>query len=658
MKRIQLSVRPVCARTCSSTAAPPSVPLRRKWAISSTGTVPASQLDVLHREFMAAQQQRHDAAVLPTVFDIPAVNNHRRGVHAGPAEAAAEGSTTPHMDVYGSYDGLLDDAPTAELTDGDASADTVREVARRARLLDYSTLHGTALAAMTPDQVQAAASAPKSSLHSRLRDKKARSTAEWANRQRNHSILRQPPQTLASATAMLFPVKRLDEYKLTSAAHASAQADVETARKEQLRQEAQEFAPSEALRANTFSGLLRKFTLDINKKYPTNHLITAQRVTIQGIYDKIGGAIHYFPPAEQEAMTVGAARELATEHEMDLIQVRLNAAPRLGMQDVAVCIIADATSFAMDEMETQFARQPGPIGTYETLEVGFTGATDGFAVKFKTREIAKFLARKHFVRVVLRHFGTPREGFPVFEVILEEIKKEAKRIKVDFAAGTIRYDKGELVMMLMPSTPKAPVHATTVPSQADIAKAMDEAIYDEQYDREVVAPGEMAHEPDRKRMEWMRHNGLAWTYRSRGLTLAQQRVLKVFQRLPKNQTKMFMARGDVNVKQFTGKSKTSNSALLWPRVSNLDQSRRGTTVLTTRHDMGLSEMIDEGETESNTSRTASLWYRGAGDALDVGSAKEQLGLKTNRHRIPRKAAGFATLGVQEASQYPSTIKET
>lgn len=113
---------------------------------------------------------------------------------------------------------------------------------------------------------------------------------------------------------------------------------------------------------------------------------------------------------------------------------------------------------------------------------------------------------------------------------------------------------------------------------------------------------------------------------------------------------MYSARGDVDLKApFKTHSMTTADSIGFGRETNLEQAERGAGVLTRRSEMTISQVLDRGETPSETHTLGDFSYAMTGDIFEVAHMKEALNLKRNRKKFPRMAPGFATVGVTDDS---------
>lgn len=459
--------------------------------------------------------------------------------------------------------------------------------------------------------------------------------------------LRPKRESLTTRVAQL-PLDRFEAPFLTEESNADKYRELETVREEEHYDEKQTHAPSTATSARDFETSLRHALMRYYSLYPVNTLITSENVVIMAVQDKTTGEEIRLPPP-QEPITSAQAREVAEAHDLDLVQVGVMQSRSRSEPETVLCVLTDHLGAVMDELQwTAQESLDKPRDNFETLEVGFRGGTDAHAIWFKTREVARMLKKGHPVLLSLAEFGTPREGFPVMDTILAAMQAECRKYGSVYAVGKVRYDNGSLKALVMPSTHKTPLTTSKHPSQKELAEGLSDALYDEQYDREVTVHNDGMHFKDKQGL-YMYPDAFNWALRGGGLSLRSQRKLKITQGwLPKGE-KIYKLRGDVNDREWRTLSQTTAESIGSPAESNIDQARRAATVLTLRHNLRISDMHDQQETEGNTSTIATAHYRTEGNALDVGALKEDLGLKTNRVKLPRKASGFATMGMAEPS---------
>jgi translation initiation factor IF-3 len=611
-------------------------PLRRTLTPASLGSVPSTALDDIVREYQAQRGLDDTAARLPSTWHLPRPVRRRltgrSDVVPEPAlKSECAESTFAHLEVEGTYPN--DDVRSILKTDDEVDdMEALREIQRRNGAAGFMGSHASTLAEKSSDELQSMD--PKNQLRPAVRKKPERVN------------FFEDRDTLVSTAATLVPERRYTYDELSSAEHAKAQLRVTNAHERQMQEERQALAPSDALRHHTFDNRVRHLVLKFHRKFPVNHMITAPKASIVAVHSRDAQEMVTF--SDRDHLELAEARKIAAAHGMDLIQI--GTITHGDGVPVAKCWVADAQALAMDELEAAIGAWSDPVGAYEALEVGFTGGSDSNTLLFKCREIAQFLTKGHPVTIRLTKFGTPREGFPVMEVILGQIKTQCDRLPVHYTAGKLRYDLGALLCQLMPSTKKSPLSKSTHLTQEEMVRGLDEALYAERVDQEIDLRLVAGNRADEKHYRSLDRRGLLWTLRTEGLPLRIQRRMKVFQgMLPKSLKDMTLARGDVNVR--TLRSLQNHDEWLHPRENNIDQATRGVRVLINRHSMGLSEMIDKGDTEDKTHTLARHHAEFSGDAMKVGEVKEAMGLKTNRRRTMAKARGFSTMGVEEPSGY-------
>lgn len=98
------------------------------------------------------------------------------------------------------------------------------------------------------------------------------------------------------------------------------------------------------------------------------------------------------------------------------------------------------------------------------MEVGFRGGTLPHAIRVKAIGIAKHLLHRYAIRLNLTEFGTPKEGFPILQVILDEVKRQATRLHAFHTAGIIQANYDEIFCYLYPPTGRSPKVAVRHPT--------------------------------------------------------------------------------------------------------------------------------------------------------------------------------------------------
>lgn len=400
---------------------------------------------------------------------------------------------------------------------------------------------------------------------------------------------------------------------------------------------------------------VRKETLLYFQAHPINEMIQEPFARVRSILPSDGGPEVHFPADDPDTdvdIPTAQARTMARELGLDLIRVGTLYTPINDRRVVAVCTIADHREHMRDMIRFKIKKlgvQRPP--TKEGIEVPFRGGTHPHAVRFKSIGIAKHLLLGHVVRINLTDFGTVREGFPVFGSILDEVARQALQLHAYHTAGVVRANYNEVYCYLYPSTGRSPKSTVLHPTQEQLATVRDRCLLERE--REVYFDGLYDKKTPRERLTYMRklQDGTAWADRDDGLSLQRQRDMKVMLGyLPKGNHELYAARGDVNVPApFRASHPTSVDRWTHPQESNLEQAARGSAVLAKRLSMTVSEMHDRQETAENPATLDRFYYRIQGPALEAGELKEALGLKGNRKRLPRRAPGWATLGMEKVS---------
>jgi hypothetical protein len=324
---------------------------------------------------------------------------------------------------------------------------------------------------------------------------------------------------------------------------------------------------------------------------------------------------------------------------------------------VAVCVVGDHREHLRRDVKLRLAKQGVNAPPAKPLiDVDFRGATHPFAIRHKVARIVRQLVRGAPARITLRDFGSPTEGFPVFQTILDEVKMQANEIKAFHRAGPITAGYDEISCFLLPSTAKSPKSSVMHPTTKELDKVKRLRQVEEQ--KEIHFDGYYGTLTAKERLQYAYklRDGTAWAEQDEGLSLRAQRRLKIFQGfIPKGNKDLYSMRGDVNIPfPFKTNHVTTMEKWQYGQETNLDQSERASAVLGKRRNMMVSEMHDMGETEENPSVVDRFQYRMSGNALDVGILKESLGLKNNRKRVPMAAGPWGTLGLPNQEKSPFT----
>ncbi|KAF8282017.1 hypothetical protein TcBrA4_0086770 [Trypanosoma cruzi] len=396
---------------------------------------------------------------------------------------------------------------------------------------------------------------------------------------------------------------------------------------------------------------VRRETLLYFQAHPINEMIQEPFVRIRSILPSDGQAEVHFPAGDADTdvdLPTSQARRMARELGLDLIRVGAIHTDRSDRRVVALCKIADHREQMRDMLRFKLQKlgvQPPP--TKECIEVPFRGGTHPHAIRFKSIGIAKHLLRRHVVRINLTEFGTPKEGFPVFRTILDEVKKQTLQLRAYHTAGTVRANYNEVYCYLFPSTGRSPKTTVTHPTLAQLDAVRDQRILEDE--REIYFDDLNNKKTARERLAYIKklEKGTAWADKDEGLSLQRQREIKVMLGyLPKGNRELYAARGDVDIPPpFRASHPTSVERWTHPPETNLEQASRGAAVLGKRLAMTVSEMHDRQETADNPTLLDRFYYRLQGPALEAGELKEALGLKRNRKSVPRHASGWGTLGM-------------
>ncbi|GET88027.1 hypothetical protein, conserved [Leishmania tarentolae] len=419
---------------------------------------------------------------------------------------------------------------------------------------------------------------------------------------------------------------------------------------------------------------VRRETLLYFQAHPINEMIQEPFVRIRQFVPPGGGAsVSFHPdgplpmPADSYSdsrsviewvnmdadIPVQEARRMAQELGLDLIRIGALYSQKTDRRIIALCMVGDHREHMREMIKFKIQKlgvQPPP--TKECIEVPFKGGTHPHAIRFKCVGVAKHLLHRHAIRINLTKFGTPREGFPVFQSILDELKRQCMRLKAYHTAGQIQSNYDEIFCYLYPSTGRSPKTTVTHPTPKQVLAARDERILENE--KEIYFDDLQDKATRKQRLQYMLklENGTAWAEKDEGMSLQRQRAIKVMLGyLPKGNRELYAARGDVNIPApFRASHPTSVHKWSYPSESNLEQASRGAAALGKRAAMPISEMHDAGETPENPTQLDRFYYTAEGPALEMGEFKEALGLKDNRARRPPMGAGFATLGVESVDE--------
>lgn len=364
---------------------------------------------------------------------------------------------------------------------------------------------------------------------------------------------------------------------------------------------------------------------------------------------------------EETEVPLSEARRLAATLGWDLIRVSTHFTTQEDRRAIAVCRIGDHRILLREMLSFKLQKlgiQPAP--TPRAVEVSFRGGTHPHAMRVKAVGIGKRLLHRHAVKIRVTDFGAPREGFAVLQAILDEVHLQCSAMHAYHRAGQIQSSFDELSCFLYPSSGRSPKTTVTHPSAQEVSMLRDlreevnekEIFFDDYYDQPTAR--------DRLRYATRIADGTAWSMKDEGLSLQRQRAIKVMLGyLPKGNSEMYAARGDVDVPApFRTSHPTGVDRWTHPQpLDNLEAASRGAAVLGKRAAMDVSTMHDRQETADQPSQLDRFYYRVQGSALEVGELKEALGLKGNRKKPIPLGPGFATLKGDGTRGGPTSAEE-
>lgn len=444
-------------------------------------------------------------------------------------------------------------------------------------------------------------------------------------------------------------VEYWDDFENRSRVESYARAQREAVAQEYLRE-----SPVDNVRHEHHSNVIRMESMLFHRAYPANESIQDSYIRIAQIVPDDGSEHITIPNEEQYDITISEGRAIARQHGLDLIRMSETFSPEHSEQGmVGICCIANHNQMMRRMVKFKLESKGGiqPQKNPSCVEVPFRGGTHPHAIRFKSIGIAKLLVRRTPIRINLTDFGTPREGFPIFQTILDEIKQQCLPLKAFHRAGVIQSNYNEIFCILHPSTARNPKFGVEHPSPADLHRSRDQRIMENEMETYFDEFHNQRSAREALQYSTKLADGTAWADRDEGLSLRRQRSMKVMLGyLPKGNQDIYMARGDVDVpRTFRASHPTSTELWNYPRESNLEQAGRASLVLGKRMSMDVSDMHARGETEENPSTVERFYYKVSGPALNVGAMKESLGLKSNRKKAPGLAAGWATLGVRSSN---------
>lgn len=403
------------------------------------------------------------------------------------------------------------------------------------------------------------------------------------------------------------------------------------------------------------AGLTTSIVADTERKYdvqfPRNLTIPNEWVIISRIVPTDGTAMTVIPHDEQVTIRVGDARRIARSLGLDLI--KFSEIKSTHTNPVAICKLSDhrydKRDFVAFTVKKRGITSP-PVR--ECKEMSFRGTTHPHAVWFKSVTVGKLLSHGFPVQLRMTNFGGPREGAAAFQSVLMEVRRQAEKLKAYHTSGEVTVEYDLISCTLYPASAKSPKAAVVHPTTAELKAARDHRILEqdkEMYHEDLNAAFASPDQRDGVRYLRKLQLGTAWAEKDEGLTLKRSRdIKKIYGWIPKSNTKLYEARGDVELNApFNFSTVTSVEKIGYPRETNLEQATRGIAVLQDRYTMAISDMHDRGQTEVNEATLSRGYYRMGGNALDIGALKESLGLKNNRRKLPRRTSGWSTLGVAD-----------
>jgi len=192
--------------------------------------------------------------------------------------------------------------------------------------------------------------------------------------------------------------------------------------------------------------LWRVKTISADKKVRLNEEITAQEVRLIGADGESPGVV-----------SIAEAMRLATEAELDLVEIAPNAEP-------PVCRVMDFGKYIFEQNKKQHAARKKQK-QIQVKEVKFRPTTDEGDYKIKLRNLVKFLTEGDKAKITLRFRGRELQHQELGVNLLKRL--EADLTEVGLVEQFPRLEGKQMVMVIAPKRKeKGGVSATVTSGEA------------------------------------------------------------------------------------------------------------------------------------------------------------------------------------------------
>jgi len=192
--------------------------------------------------------------------------------------------------------------------------------------------------------------------------------------------------------------------------------------------------------------LWRIKTISADKKVRLNEEITAQEVRLIGADGESPGVV-----------SIAEAMRLATEAELDLVEIAPNAEP-------PVCRVMDFGKYIFEQNKKQHAARKKQK-QIQVKEVKFRPTTDEGDYKIKLRNLVKFLTEGDKAKITLRFRGRELQHQELGVNLLKRL--EADLTEVGLVEQFPRLEGKQMVMVIAPKRKeKGGVSATVTSGEA------------------------------------------------------------------------------------------------------------------------------------------------------------------------------------------------